>query len=78
VVVVIAEHSDDGHRKRRARLGEDRRLFGEPVRRQISREEDEVDVLSNRSKGAGEALLQRLSGVDVAGCRDPNRAGHRS
>ena len=76
VVIVIAEDRDDGNGDRRARVCEHGRLLGEPVRRQVSCEEDEVGVAVDRRKALRDVLSERLGRMNVSGCGDADRRCH--
>jgi hypothetical protein len=77
VVVVVSEDGDHRGRERAARVGQDRRLLRQPVRRQVAGEKHEIAVLRDRRECPFEALSERLHGVDVARGRDTNRRLHR-
>ena len=74
VVVVVAEHGDDRRGGAPARVGEHGSLVGQPVRREVARQQDEVDV-GQASEGTGEALAVLLRRVEVADSRDA-QLGH--
>jgi hypothetical protein len=59
VVVVVPEHGDERDREAAAAVGQHGRLLGQPVGRQVAREEDHVDV----ARGLGEALRETLAVV---------------
>ena len=59
-----------------ARVREHRGLLGQPVRRQVAGEQDEVDSLRERGERPFEALAQRLGRVDVSCRGDANRRRH--
>ncbi len=76
VPVVIPENRVHGHLERPADLGEQRRLLGLAVGRQVACEQDEVDGPVNGPKGGGKGVAVRLIGVHVACRGDTNRPGH--
>ena len=74
---MVSEHRDDRDLERTARVGEDRRLLREAVRRQVAGEQDEVGSLFDSRERTLDPLAKRLSRVDVACGRDANGRGHR-
>ncbi len=69
VVVVVAQHRDDGRRGGAAGVGEHGGLLDEAVRRQVAREEHEVDVCQ-LGEDPYEAIAVVLGGMEVADGRN--------
>src|SRR4051794_2882775 len=75
VPVVVAEYGEDGHLRVAGRVGEDRRLLGLAVRREVAGQEDEVDAAAEALEGRGPVLAVAVAAaVDVAGGGDPHAA----
>lgn len=74
---MVAEDGDHRHLERSAGFGQDGGLLGKTVRRQVSREENDVRVRLDGGEDAAKPVAERLRGVDVPGCCDANRRAHR-
>lgn len=73
VVVVIAEHRNDRYVEAAARVSQDARLIGLPLRRQVAREQHEIDLRGHGLKRPCDPLPQGLGAVKVAGGSDTDR-----
>ncbi len=77
MVVVVAEHRDDGDGKLAASVRENEGLGGITVRGEIAREEDHVRVGLHRGEGTADAVSQGRGAVQVAYGSDPDwSVGH--
>ena len=76
VMVVVSEYRDDGHRQARTCLREDARLLREAVRREVAREQHEIDVLRDGRERARQPFAQVLARVHVAGGSDADGSAH--
>ena len=75
VPVVVAEHRQHGHVDSTYRCGHHRTLLGFAVRREVTREQHEVDAVAEAGERLGPALAVAVAAdVDVARRRDPDRA----
>ena len=70
VPVVVSEDGEDRDVEVRARLREPCALLRFAVRRQVTREQDEVDLPVQRGEGLRQLLSVGLAYVDVAGGGD--------
>ncbi|MDX6492194.1 MAG: hypothetical protein QOH02_129, partial [Gaiellaceae bacterium] len=73
VVVVVAEHGDDGNGEAPAGVGNDLGLVHLAVLSQVAGQQDEVRTLGHRGKRLGGLGASPLGSVDVAGGGDPDR-----
>ena len=78
VVIVIAEHRDDGNGEAPARIREHARLLGQAVRGEVAGEQHDIDLLGNCRERPRQPVAERLARVHVAGCGDANRSAHPS
>jgi hypothetical protein len=66
LVLVVAQHGDDGHLHRRGQLlGEHPGLRGEAVVREIAAEDEDVGLLGHRPEERLERALRGLAAVEV-------------
>jgi Nucleotidyl transferase of unknown function (DUF2204) len=76
VVVVVPEHGDDGDRQLATGIGENDRLLGQPVGRQVAGQQHEVGRAFERGERSRDALAKRLRAVEIARRGDPNSSRH--
>ena len=74
MVVVVPEHGDDRDGRAAAAVGEHRSLLDEPVRRQVAREQDQVDASATSANDPREAVAMLLRGMEVTDGRDTEHA----
>ena len=79
VIVVVSEHRHDRYFQVTTGIREDGSLRGKSVRRQVSREQEDVALLPDGGEHAAKALAQGLCAMHVARGCDTNRrhAGER-
>jgi hypothetical protein len=73
-VIVVPEHGDDRDGRATAAVGEHRSLLGEPVRREVAREQDQIHSSRDLGNAPRQAVAVLLRGMEVTDGRDTEHA----